>query len=188
MSNDKNEGAAYSRNRALNFASGQVIAFIDSDDFWHPKKLEMQLKFMESGHNFTFTSFEVVNERGVSTGKIIDSVNKGPYNYTDMLRKKATLGCSTVMITASILRDLRMPNLETGQDYAFWLQILKKNSINASLLNHPYTSYRKHAHSLSRNKFKKAVRQWSIYRNSEKLGILYSLFYFIWYVKNALFR
>ena len=51
--NEKNSGAAVSRNRALSEACGRWIAFLDSDDLWEPTKLEKQVKFMEeNGYAF----------------------------------------------------------------------------------------------------------------------------------------
>lgn len=47
LKNEKNSGAAISRNRALRNAKGKWISFLDSDDLWHPTKLEKQIKFMK---------------------------------------------------------------------------------------------------------------------------------------------
>ena len=46
LKNEKNSGAAVSRNYALREAKGKWVAFLDSDDLWAPKKLEQQIKYM----------------------------------------------------------------------------------------------------------------------------------------------
>ena len=47
LKNDINLGPGGSRNKAINAASGDIIAFLDSDDIWHPEKLSKHLEFME---------------------------------------------------------------------------------------------------------------------------------------------
>ena len=102
-------------------------------------------------------------------------------------RKKATVGCSTVMIDRSIVGEFVMPGLRIGQDYVTWLSILKRG-FNGYLLKETLTSYRIVEGSISRNKFKKALGQWQIYRSVEKLPLGLSMFYFFNYAYRALVR
>jgi teichuronic acid biosynthesis glycosyltransferase TuaG len=80
-----------------------------------------------------------------------------------------------------------MPDLRSGQDYAFWLSILKGDCA-AFLIPSPMTYYRVLPNSLSRNKFKKAARQWQIYRKIEQLSLAKSVWAFKSYAINALTR
>lgn len=188
--NEKNLGAALSRNNSLNNCKGNFIAFIDSDDLWYPQKLSQQLNFMNTNDiDFSFTSYELVNELGDRLNKVVDVKNTmSAYNYEDMLKKRATLGCSTVMLRRdNNTFEFRMPNIRTGQDYAFWLKLLKSGR-NAYLLRDVLTQYRITSGSISRNKIKKALRQWSIYRDIEGLSYFKTLKCFAYYAWHAVFR
>ncbi len=188
MKNEFNSGAAVTRNKCLSRASGDFLAFIDSDDIWLSEKIEKQLQYMEKNKiNFSFTAYELINTNGASLKKFIDIKNTGAFSYSDMLRKKATLGCSTVMLRKKAFSDLTMPLIRTGQDYAFWLKLLK-NGETAYLLNEPLTKYRIVSNSISRNKFRKAMRQWQIYRKIEKLNLAEALECFFFYAVHAVFR
>ena len=185
--NLKNSGAAVARNKSISNASGEFLAFIDSDDVWLPNKLQKQIKFMGSNINFSFTSYELIDEIGNKLGKSVDNSQVGSFSYTDMLRKKATLGCSTVMLRVDSFRDLNMPLIRTGQDYALWLKLLKTGQ-RAFVLNETLTLYRILPDSISRNKVKKAKRQWQIYREIERLSLIQSSICFCFYAYRAVFR
>jgi glycosyltransferase involved in cell wall biosynthesis len=43
---DKNVGAASARNAGWDKALGDFVAFLDADDSWHPRKIELQYQFM----------------------------------------------------------------------------------------------------------------------------------------------
>ena len=188
--NNVNSGAAVSRNLSLSQARGEFIAFIDSDDLWTSEKLSIQLAFMErEGHNFTFTGYSLISEAGNTIDKTIDvSRSQCAFGYRDMLLKKATLGCSTVMLRRTAFSDLTMPNIRTGQDYALWLKLLKSDAGKAFLIDKPLMHYRIVTNSISRNKIKKARRQWSIYREIENLSLPDTLYCFTNYVIRAFIR
>ena len=60
LKNEKNSGAAVSRNRGLRKAKGKWIAFLDSDDLWDKEKLEKQINFMlKNDYAFTFTDYRI---------------------------------------------------------------------------------------------------------------------------------
>lgn len=187
LQNEVNAGAAVSRNKSIDHISGGMVAFLDSDDLWDPSKLELQLAFMGDDCNFCFTGYHIMNEHSELSGRTVDTTQSGEFSYEDMLMKKATLGCSTVMIRRSFLGELRMPLLRTGQDYAYWLLLLREGN-KAKVLPSALTYYRITPNSISRNKLKKAKRQWYIYRNVENISFLSSVFYFINYAVRAILR
>lgn len=55
LSLEKNVGAASARNRAWDIAKYDFIAFLDSDDSWHNKKLEIQYNFMINNPQIVLT-------------------------------------------------------------------------------------------------------------------------------------
>lgn len=188
FTNDMNLGAAGSRNKALKEARGLFLAFLDADDRWLPKKLQLQLDFMRSAAAVaSFTGYRVISSDGVATGKVIDGSPRQEINYPQALRKRATIGCSTVIIARTAIKDYLMPDLRTGQDYAYWLKIMR-TGVAFHHLSVPLTEYRITPTSISRNKFRKAMRQWEIYRKVEGLSLFYAAWNFCFYAFRAVFR
>ena len=190
IKNTENKGAAFTRNTAILESKYSYLAFLDSDDIWVKEKLEKQFFFMKSNKiAFSFSGFDIIDKIGNFTGKSVDTSQKGAFSYEDMLLKKATLGCSTVMLNRSKFNGLmNIPSIRTGQDYAFWLKLLKNTDEKAHVISLPLTKYRITPNSISRNKIKKAGRQWFIYRNIEHLSFLKSCFCFCFYVFRAIFK
>ena len=124
LKNEKNSGAAVSRNKALREAKGRWIAFLDSDDLWLPKKLEKQIHFMESnGYHFSYTNYEEIDEDGnkldvkVTGPKVISKT--GMFNY-------CWPGCLTVMYDAEAYGLLQIEDIKKNNDYAMWLKVCRK--------------------------------------------------------------
>ena len=112
---EENQGAA----KAMEFASGSYMAFLDSDDLWKSDKLEKQLKFMnDNNYNFSCTAYEQINEEGSLTGKIIKTKKKADYNRVLL---DCPVGNSTVMYNVDSLGKFEVPNIRKRNDDALWL-------------------------------------------------------------------
>lgn len=180
----ENSGAAVARNTGIEAAKGRYIAFIDSDDLWYPEKLQKQLDFMNAtNEGFTYTNFEHITEEG----KVLTSPSlPKKLNYSGLLKNTA-IACSTVVIDRDIIGDFRMPLVRKGQDTATWLRILREHD-NAYLLDEVLNQYRGREGSLSSDKIGALKRTWNTYKKLEKLPLHKAVYYFGFYVWNALRR
>lgn len=182
----ENSGAAVARNAGIAAASGQYIAFIDSDDRWAENKLTKQLGFMKNNAvSFSYTNFALVNEAGAV---IKDKVELPlTLDYAGLLKNTA-IACSTVVIDRNAIGDFRMPLVRKGQDTATWLMLMRERQIAAFGLDEVLNYYRQVAGSISSNRFAALKRTWHTYRNIEKLPLVKSIYYFSYYVLNAIKR
>lgn len=179
----KNSGAAIARNTGIKKATGNFIAFIDSDDQWNEEKLEKQLKFMKiNNYGFTFTAYEMVKD----AKKIKNVIVPEKIEYKGLL-KNTVIGCSTVMINKDIIGDFKMPNVRKGQDTLTWLKILE-NEPFAYGLNSTLTKYRIGNKSISSNKISALKRTWSNYRKFTDLNLFETVYYYVYYIFNAIKR
>ncbi|MBC6316902.1 glycosyltransferase family 2 protein [Listeria grandensis] len=177
----QNGGSAVARNIGMEAATGRYIAFLDSDDSWHPEKLARQHAFMTTNKiGFSFTAYY----RNEPNGKKRLVPAPAEMTYKKLLRN-TIIGCLTVMIDRTIVGHFTMPNIRTRQDTATWLAILK-TGIHAYGLNEGLAYYQVEANTLSANKTKMMQQTWKMYREQEKLSYIHTLYNFTGYVYQAI--
>lgn len=183
--NEKNSGAAVTRNSAIEKAKGSWISFLDSDDIWLPEKLEKQISFMyDNDIAFSYTDYDVLNENNERISTFIPRLDVCSYN--DIL-KHNHIGCLTAIYDSGKLGKVYMPvEAVKREDVACWLKILKTGK-KAYCLHECLAQYKVHSNSVSSNKFKMMKYQWRVYRKVEKINLIKSIYYLAcWAIKGIL--
>jgi glycosyltransferase involved in cell wall biosynthesis len=166
LKNEKNSGAAVSRNYALREARGRWVAFLDSDDTWHPEKLERQIAFMEeNGYKFTYTDYKIQ-----LNGEWLPYVYTGPKKVTKRKMKDyCYFSTITVMYDREAIGLIQIEPVKKNNDYAMWLRIIEK----APCYRYPecLSSYIKHEGSISSgSKLKLIKHHYILFRKAQEMG------------------
>ena len=183
ISQPQNLGPAHARNRALDHARGELIAFIDSDDIWYPQKTAMQLSAMRRSHaDISYTSYKR-RHHGATDGVLVNVPPR--VDYATMLRRNL-IACSTAIVRRETCGALRMPLIKRRQDHGYWLALLRDGSRSAIGVSEPLVWYRLHPDSLSANKLIAARYSWKLLREVECFSAGRSLWLFSGYAIEAL--
>lgn len=181
-----NMGAARARNRGLQEAGGRYIAYLDADDLWVPRKLELQLGFMEDqGAAFAFTGYEFADENARGMGKVVRVPQTLSYRQA---LSNTTIFTTTVMFdTQKIPKELLEMPVMKSEDTALWWKVLR-NGYTAYGLDENLALYRRPGKTLSSNKLEAIRRIWKLYRDAEGLGIARSAWHFCFWAVRAVKR
>jgi glycosyltransferase involved in cell wall biosynthesis len=125
IEHENNKGPGSARNTGWDNASQPYIAFLDSDDSWHPKKIELQYNFMVSNPAFAITGHRVkVLKKGETP---FYANNFGEIQFKKISGKRLLF--KNVFVTSSIMLLNDLPfrfesSKRYGEDYLLWLNIL----------------------------------------------------------------
>lgn len=164
-----NGGAADGRNIALREASSDWLAFMDSDDLWHPDKLRLLAQLIERAPEIEFAFSDVwqfqdgkrlsdsflasrpayahLPKHGVGEGLYVFDADMG----VALMHANYIVTSSTAMVkrSAALAVGCFDPALRACEDYDFWIRVLKGRK--AGVVEVPLVGYRHHGQSLSDN-------------------------------------
>lgn len=127
---------AVTRNAAAFAAQGEFLAFLDSDDGWHPAKLERQVQFFQASGEF-----EACHTGFILTGDPVD-VDRysqywqwyhNPITTWEEIFYYGVINTSTLMVRANVFRSLggydEDPRLRRGEDMLLAIRLSMRHPI-----------------------------------------------------------
>jgi len=141
----QNLGGNAARNRGIQESTGELIAFLDSDDVWHPDKLQKQVPLFDDLEvGGVYCGIRAVNidsgqestqERLYPTGWLLDQ----------LLIRDVTAPTSTYVVRREVFEQVGAFDLElkARQDWDMWIRIASRYKIQA--VPEPLVQYREHS-------------------------------------------
>lgn len=152
----KNKGLSYARNSGLKFATGELILFLDSDDFLEATKLILSVEPFQK----RFDLDAVITDYNLIYG--IDSRKRNPFCKLDNINFNFetivndwdiyfTIPIHCAVFKRSSIGKLHFnENLKAKEDWLFWIKFFKKSS-NVTFINQKLVNYRRHPKSMTQS-------------------------------------
>lgn len=186
-------GAGYVRWLGVQRASGEFIAFLDSDDIWSSDKLHKQIGCMkENDIDFSFMAFRhfrTCDALGVPLpGGFAQQIPNGPFTLERFFKKDFVVPCLTVVISSRCLDGIHPNVLKRRNDYFMWyglIEYIERNDMRWSGMKELGGYHRIHEEGLTSSRVKSAFHQYIFYKRC-RLSLIDRMRYMIFYLVNTI--
>jgi glycosyltransferase involved in cell wall biosynthesis len=146
----KNAGPSAARNTGIRAAAGEWIAFLDADDVWHPRKLELQMRCLQGQPpEVGLLATDVFTDQRTAW-PVVDETRANVLHYSlDDIVGTCRFGPSSTVIRKSCLEAVGLfdPALRSAEDRDIWIRLASHCKL--AKLSLPLLFYRIHSASLS---------------------------------------
>lgn len=179
----ENQGEAAARNTGIHEATGEFLAFLDSDDLWFPDKLKSQMEFLDVSPSvpWVYSDAEMFNGE---TGRTLSLISRSLRMYRgDVLHRlimRDFIPSPTPVIRREIFEEVGdfWPSPK-ATDWDMWLRIAACYPVG--LVDKPLARYRIHQKMITKDQSWEtkhytcvAVIERAVARNPNKLASLKS--------------
>ncbi len=133
-----NKGVSHARNIGIKSSSSDWVAFLDSDDAWHPDKILKQWKQLCSDKHLISHTEELWIRNGVPT-PVLKKYQKSSGDLFERALQYCCISPSSILIHRSVFEKTGLfdEDLPACEDYDLWLRITAHYPV--SLVNEPLT-------------------------------------------------
>ena len=148
-----NGGASVARNEGIKCVQGSYIAFLDSDDYFLPEKIALQIEVCVK-YPFPAVYTGVFLHSQITADHDTSAIFLGEIDFQLFLKKPLGVGgylMSTLLVSRETLKEVGGfdPRLRHGEDYDFASRLIRKSPVYS--LRSPLTCIEIHDASVSRS-------------------------------------
>ena len=167
LKHKENKGPSAARNTGIKNSRGEYIAFLDADDVWLPKKIEIQInKINDLDADLVFSNWYIWEPIKNVRVKAFNSNPLG--NKEDLLClfiKKNFGNPSTALLKKSSLEKIGLfdESLKSSEDYDLWLRFILKG-MKIVFCIEPFIYSRKHPEQMTANTYRMRTSRLAVFK------------------------
>lgn len=168
------------RNTGIKASTAEYIAFLDSDDFWHPEKIERQISLIKEKpiNELVYSNYLMIDEFGQyqSNSVVLAAYLRGSIFKELLLENKISGSASAVLCKRSLFEKVGYfdESLRYGEDWDMWLRLarvtnfdyvdgdmvyIRARTLRASRDNYFQRNYKRSQHIVVWSKWPKEARK-----------------------------